>query len=476
MSTKEATPEIELEGLSSGDPSNRRRSPDSPNSGENGGLWKSLNPKTWFEAVTWSTSQHTKGNPPPSANGGQRVQETGFKPLSKVARDAVEKHGKALILTDLGPRKPPRRRFPLRPTATMIQNARRGILTRFLKQGEIVQGVDYGEIVNPTTAELRFREDLDFGTEHLSDEDESMEEGLKNKENLYYISEHRDELPTYHFWRRATDPDPLAAPKPVDWEAVFEERLPAFISEEQKGDGPLKVLKWTPSEGFGTEAPTRTVENDWMPGHKYYTELNPKRSVRPASAKHTGVTKKVVPTEVGWTAQGSIANLVWNTSHNGITEGSRLCGPQPGDPEWERGEEQWEAKLQSAKSLKEFLAQYKQDESAKYAELTAPPTSPKLRPIPGSDAGTQSYNAVLKTAVPTVAFKLTQQQFGRPVNPLKGNEPLCRNEDPTNWDPEKASRETPRFLAKTVYHQEKPLRFLDYYNEKSYGRPMLRSK
>ena len=211
-----------------------------------------------------------------------------------------------------------------------------------------------------------------------------------------------------------------------------------------------------------------------MPGGKYHHDLNPKRSVRAAPSSRTAHD---FVSEPGWTVQGSVAGLVWNTSKNGISEGSRQCGPQPGDHEWEVAEDEWEARLRGAKTLKAFLAQYEREEGAKHAELTARRTSPVLRPIPGNDAGSQRYNAILKTAVPTVAFKLTQQQFGRPVSPLKGNEPLCRNEDPNNWNPEDASNDMSGYtFGKPVYHQVEPLEFLDFYDHKSYGQPMIRSE
>jgi hypothetical protein len=416
----------------------------------------------------WS-SQSPSSTPPSTAGGSRRVRKIGLKPRAKVARDAVQKTRQTYFLTEMGRRRLPRRSTQLRPTAKMIQDARRGHLTKFLREGEITRADNFGEdMVNPQTADIYLDYDHDFVTDHLSDESEDMDDEVKDKTNLYYISVHRDELPTYHFWQRGTDPDPLQARRPIDWEAVFNERLPAVLAEEEQ-EGQLNGVT---SRVVKSNSADQKVENAWMPGGKHHRELNPKRSVRPALSTRTANN---VSSESGWATQGSIAGLVWNSSNNGISEGSRQCGPQPGDPEWEAAEAEWETRLRDANSLKTFLAQYRRDEGAKHAELTAPRTSPVLRPIHGDDAGSQSYNAILKTAVPTVSFKLTQQQFGRPVSPLKGNEPLCRGEDPSNWDPGHNADENSGLAGgQLVYHKEEPLEFLDFYDQRSYGQPMIR--
>lgn len=372
-------------------------------------------------------------------------------------------------MTEMGRRRLPRGSHQLRPTAQMIQEARRGHLTKFLRQGDIVRADDFGEdMVNPRTAEIYLDYDNDFVTDHLSDESEDMDDELKDTNNLYYISVQRDELPTYHFWQRETDPDPLRARRPIDWGAVFEERLPAVLAEEER-EGLLN------GHSFGRVKPNPSnnmIENAWMPGGKHHRAINPKRSVRPALSNRTANNASSQPE---WKIQGSIAGLVWNSSNNGISDGSRQCGPQPGDSEWEVAEQEWETRLRDAKTLKAFLTQYRRDDGDKYAELTAPRTSPVLRPVHGNDPGTQRHNAILKTAVPTVAFKLTQQHFGRPVSSLQGNEPLCKGEDPTDWKAGEDSYENPRFAGgKLVYHKDEPLEFLDFYDQSSYGQPMIR--
>lgn len=445
-------------------PSGRRKSHDSQNSVSSSSKLKRI-----INAFNPWSSQSPASTPPPTAGGSRRVRKIGLKSRSKVARDAVQKSHRTHFITAMGQRRLPRRSNQLRPTAKMIQDARRGHLTKFLRQGDITRADSFGDgMVNPQTARIYLDYDHDFVTDHLSDESEDMDDELKDERNLYYISVHRDELPTYHFWQRETDPDPLQARRPIDWEAVFNERLPAILAEEERE----RQLHGAWSGGVKSRPAEQTVVNAWMPGGKYHRELNPKRSIRPSLSNRTANS---VPSEPEWAIQGSIAGLVWNSSNNGISEASRQCGPQPGDPEWEAAEGEWEARLREAKTLKAFLAQYRQDEGEKHAELTAPRTSPVLRPIHGNDAGSQRYNAILKTAVPTVAFKLTQQQFGRPVSPLKGNEPMCRGEDPSNWNPGDNSSENSWFTGgKLVYHKDEPLEFLDFYDQKSYGQPMIR--
>lgn len=459
-------PKNEPEQLPSGNGLDKQRSHDSQNSNQSrGGVVRGV--MNWLTTPRSSPTPPSNIKLPSSSNGGQRLRKVGLKARSTVARNAIQKRRTHLFQTNLGLRKVPQRTVPLRPTPQTIRNARKGALTKFLKQGEIIRADGYGDIVNPKTAELRLNEVYNFETDHLSDEGDNIDEELKDESNLYYISMRKDELPTYHFWRNRSDADPLLAQKPVDWGAVFTERLPTF------SDGEVGAASDKPVPAITT---SRTVENEWMPGQRYYQEFNPKRSIRPAVANQTAGTS-IESKVVEWAVQGSIADMVWNTSNNGIIEGSRPCGPQPGDPEWERAEADWEARLRDTENLKAFLAQYKRDEVAKYTELTARPTSPELRPSRGSDAGTQWFNAVWKTAVPTVAFKLTEQQFGRPVSPLKGNEPHCRNEDPTNWNLDENSTErSPYARGEPVYHEEEPLEFLDFYDQKSYGQPMLRSE
>ena len=453
----------EEEDLLAYNPLERGKSHDSENSNSSSRFKRIINAFN-----PWSLQ--SPASTPPIAAGNRRVRKIGLKPRSKVARDAVQKSHRTHFMTEMGRRRLPRRSNQLRPTAKMIQDARRGRLTKFLREGEITRADKFGEdMVNPRTAEIYLDYDHDFVTDYLSDESEDMDDELKNNTNLYYISVRQDELPTYHFWQRETDPDPLRARRPIDWDAVFNERLPAILAEEEQAAKQLNVA----SPGAAKSNPAdQMVENAWLSGGKYHRELNPKRSLRPALSSRTANS---VSSASGWAVQGSIGGLVWNSSNNGIAEGSRQSGPQPGDPEWEVAQREWEARLRDAKTLKSFLAQYEREEGAKHAELTAPRTSAVLRPLHGDDDGSQRYNAILKTAVPTVAFKLTQQQFGRPVSSLKGNEPLFRGQDPSNWNPEDDSHAESWFSrGKPIYHRDEPLEFLDFYDQRSYGQPMIR--
>ncbi len=446
---------------------------ESPNHGEslkstlspNQGLFANLT-KMFFGADQASPSPNHKSTL--TTTDRPRLRKVDLKSRIPASRSTIRKRRTRPFYTELGTRKFPERIHPRRPDAKMIRDARRGLLTKFLEQGDIVLAKDYGE-VNPQTAELRVDEYYDLETDHLSDEDEAMPDDQKTESNLYYIAVDKDELPSYHFWREPGQVDPLEARKPVDWGDVFARQLPEILAEEAKEN-----LKAPPPKVTKAKAQSRTIDNDYMPGRKFHQEFNPKRSVRPGFGD-PAVAK--TDSGAGWTVQGSLAGMIWNTGNHGIIEGSRESGPQPGDAEWETAEGEWEARLKDAKDLRTFLAQYKTDENIKWAELTARHASMPLRPIPGDDLGTERYNGILKTAIPTVAFKLTQQQFGRPVSPLQGNEPLCRNEDPKNWKLVEESGESSLYAGgEPVYHEEEFLEFLDFYSQKSYGQPMLRSK
>lgn len=421
---------------------------------------------TWPFATSPQASHHDR-----NANRPNRV--FGLQPRAKVSRDAVEKRRTRPFQTKLGLRIFPRERGernPLRPTSDMIQKARKGHLTKFLRQGDIIRADEFGGVVDPITAQLQVSKDLNHQTECLSSEDADMADELKTEENLYFITVSKDELPSYHFWKRDADPDPLEAGKPIDWDAKF---VNLRSVQDLKQDEDLGRSSSNDTEG----APAESVAvNDWMPGQSLHQDFNPKRGVRPTGETSTLEVNYASKAARGWTGQERISNRVWSTSSNGLAEGARQSGCLPDDSEWEAAEREWEINLQECDSLEAFLAQYKIQEPEKYAELTRQPTSQDTAPVPGGVAGTRSNNARLTTAVPTVAFKLTQQQFGRPVSALIGNEPLYRDQKPSDWDGDARPRTSRLADGDLVYHQEEPLEFLDFYDQKSYGQPMLRSE
>ncbi|KAI9815952.1 MAG: hypothetical protein M1827_001944 [Pycnora praestabilis] len=219
---------------------------------------------------------------------------------------------------------------------------------------------------------------------------------------------------------------PIQAQKPYDWEKQFEERFTPSNTDDLN-DSQAAIAAIHPKYHEKARL-SQTVHNAWMPGGEFYKEVNPKRSVAPSSIKSSSQ----------WSVGGSIAGQTYQTIHQGNAEGSRINGPQPGDPEWETIESQWEARLCRDGPI-EVMVTYQSEEPRRYKALTAKPLSPVIQPRFGEGQDTQKLNEILKTSVPTVAFKLTQLHFGREVSPLKGNEPLVRGRDPLNWD--NASRE-----------------------------------
>ncbi|KAG9229319.1 hypothetical protein BJ875DRAFT_500036 [Amylocarpus encephaloides] len=71
-----------------------------------------------------------------------------------------------------------------------------------------------------------------------------------------------------------------------------------------------------------------------------------------------------------------------------------------------------------------------------------------------------------------LATKLTMLHFGLPIEPASLNNVLAAGEDYTADDPKDEEIFPPS--SRKVYYSEKPLSFLDGYNERSYGYPILR--
>lgn len=74
----------------------------------------------------------------------------------------------------LGLRRVPRRRFPLRRSATMADDVRRGVLSKFIHADEIIRASDLGPIVELETAKLTLNNDYELETDHLSDEEKRL--------------------------------------------------------------------------------------------------------------------------------------------------------------------------------------------------------------------------------------------------------------------------------------------------------------
>ena len=119
---------------------------------------------------------------------------------------------------------------PPEPTLEMVSDARRGVLTDFLRSGTLLRASDYIGMVNPKTARISLDEIYDYLTRPLSAEVDNISDDKKSLRNLFYISLARDELPSFHFWKGLEDPDPFElekAGREVNCEKAFEHNSPS---------------------------------------------------------------------------------------------------------------------------------------------------------------------------------------------------------------------------------------------------------
>lgn len=399
-------------------------------------------------------------------DGGHRQFE--LTPKVRPESVAVDEDPPSSFRTALGTRRVPRRRYPLYPTPDMIRNARQGILSKFLRNGEFLSASDFEDMVDPQTARLELNGTYYFETMDLSDKQEQLDVDQRTTANLFYISVNDDELPSYHFWQAKGDVNPMEGPMDFDWGDYFSRNYRNTRFETLEKDVLKRRREQNETQGHAvTGDDNDLVENAWTPGGEYYLQVNPKRGFR---------TSTMEAVEPAWEKQGAIAGLPYNSSRQGTVDDSRQNGPQPGDPEWEVIEAGFEEQL-TQKDFRPFMVDYKRQNPERYEALNYGPKSPIVRPVSGDDPDTKLFNDVLKTSVPTVAFKLTQQHFERPVSPINEQEPLTRGQDPKHWTSDPNSMEDAEMTYEgLVMHEEGELEFLDFYNEKAYGKIMIRSK
>ena len=147
--------------------------------------------------------------------------------------------------TPVGERRVPREKDPRKPSFDMIKAARKGILSGFLRSGKIFCASDFVGIVNPKTAIITLRDIYDFETRGLAVIDDQPiprpplssrvpfnrvadkeVDDEKQLRNLYFITLADDELPSFHFWRKPGDSDPVTAGRLIDWGKHFDENPP----------------------------------------------------------------------------------------------------------------------------------------------------------------------------------------------------------------------------------------------------------
>lgn len=373
--------------------------------------------------------------------------------------------------TNLGLRKVPRQMIALRPDASMIQNARQGVMSKFLRSGVIIRASDLDFMVNPKTAIISLTNSVEMETDHLSVEEEQMPESERTLENLFYICVRGDELPSYHFWRGKDDPDPINVHRPIDWEGGFQSKATTEVEHATPAEYE-RARKRNHEKPAATLKPKHTSSeiNEWTESGKYHRDNIPKRNSQLRSQ-----TSGKGADNARWRPQGALINIPYKSSDQRNVQVSGQFGPQPGDPEWEEVESAWEQRL-IERGLKETLQDLERSHPERHRELTYGKKSSMVKPVRGDDDERNQFNQVLKTTVPTVAFKLTQQHFNRPASPLNFQEPLVRGEDPKKWNLQGDEARNFDTSYEIVRHKVGELEFLDFYNERSNGAPILRSK
>ena len=166
--------------------------------------------------------------------------------------------------TPVGERRVPREKDPKKPNYEMIKDARKGVLSGFLRSGQILRASDFVKYVNPKTASITLHEIFDYKTRCLAAIDDqpisrpplsSMvsfkkvadeeADDKKSLRNLFFVTLARDELPSFHFWTKPGDLDPVTAGQPIDWGKHFDENPPspataakiAMLESERKERG-----------------------------------------------------------------------------------------------------------------------------------------------------------------------------------------------------------------------------------------------
>ena len=166
-----------------------------------------------------------------------------LEPRLKNGQDAASARPPPDIFkTGLGDLHVPRQRDPKKPTYDMIKDARNGVLSGFLRSGKIIRASDLVGEVNPKTAIITLHNIYELETRSLAAIEsktapqlplssivpfsKGAEDG-KNLRNLFFIALAPDELPSFHFWTKPNDKDPVTAGAPIDWGRVFDKNPPS---------------------------------------------------------------------------------------------------------------------------------------------------------------------------------------------------------------------------------------------------------
>lgn len=168
-----------------------------------------------------------------------------LEPRLKSGQDAATSSLPEFFDTPMGERRVPRDRDPKKPNYEMMKDAREGVLSGFLRSGKIFCASDFVGIVNPKTAIITLQDIYEFETRCLATLEQSISrpplssrvpfsrvadkeaDDGKNLRNLFFITLADDELPSFHFWTKPGDSNPVTAGKPIDWSRHFDENPPS---------------------------------------------------------------------------------------------------------------------------------------------------------------------------------------------------------------------------------------------------------
>jgi len=154
----------------------------------------------------------------------------------------------------------------------------------------------------------------------------------------------------------------------------------------------------------------------------------------------------------------------------------------PSDPAWEGVEEYFKwILLFEREEAPEAPQVYRvlQDELVESQLLLAIPATNSGYRAKIQDENTERYHEALRTTFQgkpdNLVTKLAMLCFGLPIEPLTATNVKFAGglEDVPSEDNEKQG---PGQIIERIVWSEKPLQFLDYYNERSYGFPMIRSE
>ena len=171
-------------------------------------------------------------------------------------------------------------------------------------------------------------------------------------------------------------------------------------------------------------------------------------------------------------------NLFRNLNHDSDQrniEKAERSNPLPGDPEWGQIERIWEQGLKE-RGLDGVMRVIAKDYPERYRELKHGINFSKTRPAGGEDVHAPQPNPKFNTAIPTIAFKLTEQHFGRSVSPLSHQELLISEQGPEAWSNHGGESNGSRSISEKAQHSNDEPEVLNAFKEKGYGQTNPRSK